>query len=152
VALIVSLIMLVGVTVIAIAGVNQSSMELRMARNLASGAETFEIAEAAIDFMLNDPASTLPVSGSVLVPTDVPLPGTTDPGTVFYTASGSNNSITATATRLLDCAPPPRAVFGTSVTVYSAFVFEVSGDADRTGTGDGRTGISQGYVQLGPKC
>ena len=152
VALIVALIILAGVTLISMAGVGQSAMELRMARNLDTAGNAFQTAESVVDVILQNADTTLPTSGPLLVPTDVTatLPGTTTANTVFYSSGGE--TITAVAVRMLDCAPPPRARTGSSITAFSAFAYEIIADVNRNETGNGRAGISQGYVTLGPKC
>lgn len=148
VALIVALIILIGVTLISLAGVGQSTMELRMARNLNASVDTFQTAESVIDVIVQNADTALPTTGPLLGPSNVT--GTLPATTVFATTGGE--TITANAVRLLDCAPPPRARAGSSITAFSAFAYEIVADVDRNATGNGRTGLAQGYLVLGPKC
>lgn len=148
VALIVALIVLMGVTLISLAGAGQSAMELRMARNLDAAGNSFQAAESIIDLILQNADTTLPTTGALLIPSDVT---STLPDVPVFATSGGE-TISATTVRLLDCAPPPRARSGSSITAFSAFAYEVIADVDRNATGNGRTGLAQGYMTLGPKC
>lgn len=157
-ALMVAMIILIGITLLSLAGANTSILELRMARNAEATANTQQTALAAIDFIINDDAN-LPTTGPLNTSQTVTLPQdtTADDGELFDCndgdcSNGSEEEITATATRLLDCAPPPRARLASSLTSFSAFVYEASVTVDKSATGDGRTSMAQGYILLGPKC
>lgn len=152
VALIIALIILAGVTLISMAGVGQSAMELRMARNLQTAGNAFQTAESVVDVILANADTTLPTTGALLVPADVTSTLPTTANTVFYSPPSSGETITATAVRLLDCAPPPRSRSGNSITAFSAFAYEVTADVDRNATGNARASVAQGYLTLGPKC
>ena len=65
--LVLVLMMLIGITLISMATVNTSVMELRMARNAESGVNNFQTALSAIDFVISDPAN-LPTIGPLMVP------------------------------------------------------------------------------------
>ncbi len=75
VVLIVVLMMLIGITLISMAAVNTSVMELRMARNAEYSVNNFQTALSAIDFVISDPAN-LPTLGPLMQTTPVPLTGT----------------------------------------------------------------------------
>lgn len=159
-ALMVALIILIGITLLSLAGVNTSILELRMARNTEATADTHQVAMAALDYVVGD-ESHLPTTGALNTPHDcddasanvIALP--TD--NVFSCSDGdcNNNSgeeICATAARVADCAPPPRARLASSLTSYSAFNYEAQVDVDKNETGNGRTNMVLGYILLGPKC
>ncbi len=143
--LFVALILLIGVTMLSLASVGTSTMELRMARNHEDTSHTFQTALATVDYVIAD-SSNLPTSGPLMTPQTVALDGET----LFDTTGG--DAIAATAARLEDCAPPPRARGATSLMAYSAFWYEVTADVDRNDSGMGRSAMSQGYILLGPKC
>ncbi|WP_133716309.1 PilX N-terminal domain-containing pilus assembly protein [Methylocaldum gracile] len=63
-ALVVSLLILLVVTVVGLAGMRTSTQELRMASNAEDKQTAFQQAQAAIDFLVNNP-NLLPVTGSV---------------------------------------------------------------------------------------
>ena len=149
-ALMVSMIILIGITLLSLAAANTSILELRMARNTEAKATTQQTTLAAIDFIVSDDAN-LPATGPLNSPVSVTLPDDPGvPGEVFDTVGGE--TITATAMRISDCAPPPRARLASSLTSYSAFVYEAAATVDKNATGNGRSGMAQGYVLLGPKC
>lgn len=142
--LLVSLILLIVATTISLSAVSTSIMELRMAGNAEASMDAMQTALAAVDFTIADP-DHLPTSGPLLVPAPVNL-------TESLFDTGAGDSITATATRLQDCAPPPRARSGSSLTAFSAFAYEITADVNRNQSGQGRGTVAQGYILLGPKC
>ena len=144
ITLLVVMLILIGISLISVASVNTSVMELRMARNAESTTNNHQTALATIDYVIADP-SNLPTLGPLNQPTTVTLTGAP-----FNTATGE--SLVATATRIEDCAAPPRMVNATSMLAYSAFRFEITADLDKNASGMGQSGVVQGYLQLGPKC
>lgn len=144
-ALFVALILLIGVTLMSLAGVTTSTMELRMARNHEDSSHTFQTALAVLDYVIAD-SSHLPTSGPLLVPQPVALSGET-----LFDTSG-DDAVTAAAARLEDCALPPRARGATSMTAYSAFKYEITAQVDKNDSGMGRSAMALGYILLGPKC
>jgi hypothetical protein len=149
-ALMVAMIVLIGISLLSLAGANTSILELRMARNTEATATTQQTALATIDFIINDDTN-LPATGPLYTPVTVALPDDPGvPGELFDTVAGE--SIDATATRISDCMPPPRARLASSLTSYSAFGYEAAATVDKNATGNGSSGMLQGYILLGPKC
>ena len=144
VALLVALILLIGVTLLSVAAVSTSVMELRMAGNSELAATTYQRTLAAVDYVVAD-STNLPATGPLNELNAVALAG--DP---FQLTGG--DSISAFAARTADCAAPPRMRNASSMKAYSAFNFEVSALAEQDASGAGRAGVRQGYVLLGPKC
>jgi Tfp pilus assembly protein PilX len=143
-ALLVAMVLLLGVTLISLASVNGSMAELRMASNVEGNTNTFQTALAAIDFVISD-TSHLPTTGELGVPHSV------TPSGAPFTVTG-DDSITAEAARVEDCAPPPRATAATSLIGLSAFSYEVTVQVNKNDSGMGQSKMTQGYVVLGPKC
>ncbi len=144
VVLIVVLMMLIGITLISIATVNTSVMELRMARNAEFGVNNFQTALSAVDFVISDPAN-LPTVGPLMQPATVTLTGS-----VFTAAAG--DTVTASAVRVGECGLPPRMGEANSLMAFSAFDYEITANLDKNGSGMGQTGVVQGFLQMGPKC
>ena len=144
VVLIVVLMMLIGITLISIATVNTSVMELRMARNAEFGVNNFQTALSAVDFVMSDPAN-LPTVGPLMQPTPVTLTGS-----VFTATAG--DTVTASAIRVGECGLPPRMGAANSLMAFSAFEYEITANLDKNGSGRGQTGVVQGFLQMGPKC
>lgn len=143
-ALLVAMVLLLGVTLISLASVNGSMAELRMASNVEGNTNTFQTALAAIDFVISNTAN-LPTTGALGVSRAVTLSGAP------FSVTG-NDSITAEAARIEDCAPPPRATAASSLMGLSAFSYEVSVQVDKNDSGMGQAAMTQGYILLGPKC
>ena len=144
VVLVVVLMILIGITLISMAAVNTSVMELRMARNAEYGVNNFQVALSAVDFVIADPAN-LPTVGPLMTPTPVTLTGS-----LFSTSAG--DTVTASAIRVSECALPPRMRDANSLMAYSAFTYEATADLDKNVSGMGQTGVVQGYLRMGPKC
>lgn len=144
VVLVVVLMMLIGVTLISMAAVNTSVMELRMSRNSEDTINNLQTALSAVDFVISDPAN-LPTVGPLMTPAPVTLTGS-----LFGVAAG--DSITASAVRVSECGLPPRMRASNSLMAYSSFEYEITANLDKNDSGMGQTGVVQGYLQLGPKC
>jgi hypothetical protein len=144
VVLVVVLMMLIGITLISMATVNTSVMELRMARNAEFGVNNFQTALSAVDFVISDPAN-LPTLGPLMQPAPVTLTGT-----VFTASAG--DTVTASAVRVGECGLPPRMRSANSLMAYSAFDYEITANLNKNGSGMGQTGVVQGFLQMGPKC
>lgn len=159
-ALMVALIILIGITLLSLAGVNTSILELRMARNTEATSNTFQVAMAGLDYVVSD-ENNLPTTGALNTPHDCTDPNANvialPAGTLFSCNDGDCNNqqeeeICLTAARVDDCAPPPRARLASSLTSYSAFNYEAQVQVDKNVTGNGRTKMVLGYILLGPKC
>lgn len=144
VVLVVVLMMLIGITLISMATLNTSVMELRMARNTEFGVNNFQTALSAIDFVITDPTN-LPTVGPLMTPNQVTLTGS-----LFSATTG--DTVTASAIRVAECGLPPRMRAANSLMAYSAFNYEITADIDKNLSGMGQTGVVQGYLQIGPKC
>ncbi len=142
--LVLVLMMLIGITLISMATVNTSVMELRMARNAESGVNNFQTALSAVDFVISDPAN-LPTIGPLMVPTVTIL---ADP--VFAVPGG--DTLTASAVRVSECGLPPRMRAANSLIAFSAFNYEITADLDKNNSGMGQSGVVQGFLRLAPKC
>jgi hypothetical protein len=142
--LVLVLMMLIGITLISMATVNTSVMELRMARNAESGVNNFQTALSAVDFVISNPAN-LPTVGPLMVPTAMPLTGS------VFTVSGGD-TITASAARVSECGLPPRMRAANSLMAFSAFNYEITANLNKNNSGMGQTGVVQGFLRLAPKC
>jgi len=142
--LVLVLMMLIGITLISMATVNTSVMELRMARNAESGVNNFQTALSAVDFVIANPAN-LPTVGPLMLPTAANLTGS-----VFAVSGG--DTLTASAVRVNECGPPPRMRAANSLMAFSAFNYEITANLDKNKSGMGQTGVVQGFLRLAPKC
>ena len=148
--LIIALVLLTGVTLIAVSGATTSTAELRMAGAMESQSNNFHTAAAAIDFVISDD-SNFPTVGPLNVAATVVLPDDPLVDHEVFDVTG-DDEINATATRLQDCAPPPRVRSASSLKAFSAFRYEIAVTLDKPDRGMGQTGMTQGFILLGPKC
>jgi type IV pilus assembly protein PilX len=184
-ALLTALIMLIAVTLLSLASLGTSMMELRMSGNEESSMQAFQSAQAAVDALIDQDEKTpltafknFAVTGSLgytqcsgNVPVGTPgypascqdnriiLPTTMIDGKAIFddggvsggtTASGRGNVITIE--RISDSGCPPRSSrLGTSCSKQSAAVFRADSVSSQAHIGQGRGGVSQGYLKLIPK-
>lgn len=178
-ALLTALIMLIAVTLLSLASLGTSMMELRMSGNEESSMQAFQSAQAAVDALIDqDEKSPLTafknfaVTGSLgytQCSNNVPV------GTSGYPTACQNNGINLPTTmidgelifkpgtandgkgnivsieRISDSGCPPRSSkLGTSCSKQSAAVFRVDSVSSLAHLGQGRGGVSQGYLKLIP--
>jgi hypothetical protein len=148
--LIIALVLLTGVTLIAVSGVSTSTAELRMAGAMESRSNNFHTAAAAIDSVISD-ESNLPTAGPLNVAATVVLSDDPLVAHEVFDVIGEDE-VSATATRLQDCGPLPRIRSASSLMAFSAFRYEISATIYKPDSGMGRTGMTQGIIFLGPKC
>ena len=158
-ALLFSFILLIALTFIAIASVNTGIMEVKMATNIEEQMNAFQMANAAIDFVLSDTDTNLPkASGGTVTVTIIDCadgnPCVTDPAGLvlptvpFTTATGESTTTDIVYTA---CGPAPRGT-GSSLIAFSSYAYRISTDVNKTANGRGRSSQRQGYLELGPKC
>lgn len=142
--LVISMIMLASLSMLSLASVDSAILGMHIAKNTEEKMNAFQAAQSAIDLSISD-TGNLPMTGAIDSPTNIALTG--DPFT-----TSTDELITASAERTIDCGLPPRLANGTSLLAYSSFSFRMSADVDRTGNGRSYSSIRQGYLILGPKC
>ncbi len=152
-ALFVSLMLLLVITLVSVAALRTSRLELRMAGNQESRLESFMSAQALVDAIVATPA-TVPVIGN---------PGFTlctamEAGCDRYTLSFDNGlfaadlakgSLAAVVTRGEEV-PIPRGL-STSVDKFNGVQYTVRSSFDRSAENLGRTQVVEGMLVLVPK-
>jgi hypothetical protein len=142
--LVVSLGILMAMTLIALAAVQTSVMELRMASNTEDNAAAFQTAQAMLSYVISDNTHLTGAKNEDFVEVVLPV------NTAFEAAA--EETMLAEASMPRQCQPPPRIRAGTSLAAYSAFHYEIRGTVDKTESGRGRSKQNLGYIVLGPKC
>ena len=155
-ALLFAFVLLLALTFIAIAAVNTGVMGTKMATNIEEEINASQTATSMIDYILGDPDTHLPTTGSATVTvfdcadnactTD---PAVAYPAEVFATATNESLFLEIDYT---NCGNPPRMGQGVSLAKFSSFSYRISADIDRVTTGRGKSSQRQGYMELGPKC
>lgn len=155
-ALFTALIMLIALTLVALASLGTSLLELRMSGNEETAMSAYQSSQAGVDVVINDALSNQQFSiaqGNR---------GATHcynwPDSCTYTiASGAMPAPVNTAytqlkiTQVVDRGEPPRSKrFATSAKHFSAAYFEVESLFNKSSLGQGKAALAQGYLQLLP--
>ena len=152
-ALFTALIILVAVTLVSLASLGTSLMELRMSANEEATMQAFEMAQAAIDDVISQGDTNFSVKGGVgdkKCTSNVPNFGTECDATAVVLDSplqASDHFLAIERESTEVC--PPRAL-GTSCVKAKAVTFSVSSSYDRTLYGQGRADLEQGYMVVIP--
>lgn len=155
-ALFTALIMLIALSLVALASLGTSLLELRMSGNEEMAMSALQSAQAGVDVVVNDALSqqqfvvarggkgdtncyNWPTSCTSTIPaSSIPAPVNT-PAHKFK------------ITQVLDRGEPPRSGrFATSAKLFSAAYFEVESQFDKSAAGQGKAVAAQGYLQLLP--
>lgn len=159
-ALFTALILLVAVTIVSLASLGTSLMELRMSGNAESTMQSFQSSQAALDDLIAREDVNFLLNGSVgdVKCTTNLSSGCTTSDIVLGAAPGqafadpfSTNTHQVRIKRTSDEICPPRSRrSSSSCTKVKAANFDVTSTYDSTGTGFGSTSLSQGYIKLLP--
>lgn len=170
--------MLIAVTLLSLASLGTSMMELRMSGNEESSMQAFQSAQAAVDAVIDQDEktpATAPKNFAVVGPlgytkcspnipigtpgyptgcqdTSIALPPVlVDGKPVFDTDPTKGRGNIVAIERISDSGCPPRSTkLATSCSKQSAAVFRVDSVASKAHLGQGRGGVSQGYLKLIP--
>lgn len=152
-ALVIALVMLAAITLLAVAAVQTSVMEMRMANSDEMRMQSFQGADSAVDFVIRDFATYQRILGNA---NTVCVNKTGD-----STCAGGNliesepiyetaDLLTVNLTKLGECLPPPRIKSGSSVKEFTRFDYVIDSELDRTAQGGGKTHLWRGYMQISP--
>lgn len=152
--LIVALIMMFGITLLAITSMRTSSIQMIMSGNDAETSMALERAQSIVDVVMENDKNF--ITGVSIGETNCTsnISGCTDnavlvSGSLFV--STVSTGISAKIKRLgPDNVPLPRGI-ETSAVAYDAAIFSVSGNYDETSLGRGKASVTQGVLMLIPK-
>lgn len=135
-ALIIGLVLLAVITLLAVAGMNASTMDLQVASNVQSSQNSFQASERALSVAMNTTMSD--TTQVAVVVADTPVPGTDD--RYRYTVRFNNqNGVT----------PVPSGGFSLGEGVgFKAYHFDVT--ATGTSSRDSTSTSTQSYYVVGP--
>ena len=165
-AMLTALIMLIAVTLLSLASLGTSLMELRMSGNEEQSMQAFQIAQSAVDVVIDqDEKSTAAATKNFAVVGSLGYtkctPGAKPPlscqeksldlqNTGIFQLGGTDIAEVGIE-RISDSGCPPRSKkLATSCSKQNAAVFKVDAVVDRVAWGRGRAGVSQGYLKLIP--
>ena len=153
-----ALIFLVVMTVIALASIRSSTLELRMSLNEETRVNAFQRAQALSDAIVSSPGTT-PVIGSAgyrICTASVPLSVVCDQRDLVIPDANVQGGVaaghlSAVVERLgSDGRPPPRGI-ESSVDKFGVATFRVESTYDREAAGLGRSDLNEGIMVLVPK-
>ncbi len=155
-ALFTALIMLIALTLVALASLGTSLLELRMSGNEEMAMSAFQSAQAGVDVVVNDSIADEPkiviARGNKGTTNCFSVTGCTYtiPSNLIPPPVNSNYS-KITVTQTDDRGPAPRSRrFATSARLFSAAYFEVESIFDKSAIGQGKAGAVEGFLQLLP--
>ena len=153
-ALFTALIMMIALTLVALASLGTSLLELRMSGSEESAMSAYQSAQGGVDVIVNDAISQQQVviaRGGKGTTTCFNESGCT------YTIEASQMpapvNTPATKIKIIqvdDRGSAPRMRLATSARYFSAAYFEVESTFDKSGAGQGKAATAQGYLQLLP--
>lgn len=168
-AMFTALIMLIAVTLLSLASLGTSLMELRMSSNEEQGMLAFQTAQGAIDVVIDqDEKSTAATTKNFAVVGSLGYTKCTqnaqaplkcqenslvlEPAEMFPITPTSTGPVTQVGIeRISDSGCPPRSKkLATSCSKQNAAVFKVDAVVNRIAMGRGKAGVSQGYLKLIP--
>lgn len=148
-----SLIILVGITLLALGSLGTSLMELRMANNAEAGSAAYQLAQAGIDTTLSSPEEYYIVKGAVGETRCYNLAGCIDTIATMpepiNTKWNANSNLRITRVTNETC-PPRTRNSATSCAKQKASAFVSESSYDATLAGQGRSELAQGYIKLIP--
>lgn len=155
-ALFTALIMLIALTLVALASLGTSLLELRMSGNEEMAMSALQSAQAGVDVVVNDAIADEPkiviARGGKGTTACFGVTGCTytiASNLVPAPVNSSYSKITITQTD--DRGPAPRSRrFATSARLFSAAYFEVESVFDKSALGQGKAGTVEGFLQLLP--
>jgi Tfp pilus assembly protein PilX len=149
VALVTALVLLVALTLVALSGIQSTSVQLQISGNDEATVEAYEYAQSVVDAVIEN-------STNFVVGADI---GYT---TCLNAGPGCNaTSINLTETmfsgvnlqakvELLKIGQSPRLVNGNSMSQTNGAYFSIEGQYDETANNRGKSGVVQGYVMIIP--
>lgn len=149
-ALIIALVLLAAITLLSLAAVNTSVMEMRMASSDEARMQAFQGADSAVDFVIRDFATyqddlATAIELCVHDSNDVANCGGLQ-GEPLY--DWDTDQLKVSLIKLGECLPPPRIRAATSVTEFARHDFVIESNLDQTGGGGGRAHLWRGYMML----
>lgn len=151
-SLLTSLILMAGLTLVALGSLGTSLMELRMANNTESGMSAVQQAQAGIDATLATPANYYIVDGAIGTTRCYNISGcTASISTMPAPIDAAGSAQTVRITRITNETCPPRTRdSASSCSKMHATSFVTESSYDMSLAGRGQASLAQGYIRLIP--
>lgn len=148
-ALFTALVMLIALTIISLASLGTSLLELRMSNNTEAGVSAFQAAQSAIDNTIYNSGANFIVTGSINH-TNCTAGRACDMNDITLPAPFSS-ATSVEVRRTSDSGCPPRmSGYETSCAWSKAASFNINSQFDRSTLGQGQAELNQGYIKLYP--
>lgn len=145
-ALFVALVVLLAVTMLSMASLQTSLLELRMSGNTESTARSMHMSQAAIDVVLNDVETNFAVVGGLNYKNCTSNVSGCNEYSVTLPSPQFDNDSKITIERLSNAA----CVSGSSCTMFKGVTFSIYSEFDKVNEGLGRVHLLQGLVRIIP--
>ncbi len=154
-ALFTALILMIALSLVALASLSTGLLELRMSGNEEMAMSAFQSAQAGVDVIVNDALSNQQFSVASGGKGATNCYNWPDACTSPISASSlpapvNTNDYQIKITQVIDRGDPPRMRSATSAKLFSAAYFEVESRFDKSGAGQGKAVAAQGYLQALP--
>lgn len=150
-ALITSLVMLMALTVISIAAMSSSTVQLQVAGNDESTLDAFERAQSVVDAVMDQNGPFI-LQGSSGYTTCYNISGCNNTTAITLSNSiFSGSGVQAKVTLISSSTANLRTTNASSASGTTSILYSVTGYYDDTGAGQGKAEVTQGYVLQVPK-
>jgi Tfp pilus assembly protein PilX len=148
-ALVTGLVLLLALTVIALSGIQTSSIQLLISSNDETTIASQEFAQSIVDAIIENPTNFKVGANNGY--TRCTSSETCDDNTVTLTSAMFSSSADVDARiELLRVAATPRMAQGNSANVTQGAYFSITGKYDNTSNTGGKANVVQGYVMVLP--
>jgi len=147
-ALVTALVLLVALTIVSLSGMQATSVQLQISGNDEATVEAYQIAQSAVDAVLEDTPGNLAVGNENIKVCAVPGP---DCDQVALTLNGTmfgSEGIQAKVELLNSNVKLRTGKGGNSVKQFKYAAFKISGQYDATSNNRGRATVVQGFYRL----
>jgi Tfp pilus assembly protein PilX len=148
-ALITALVLLVALTLVALSGIQTSSVQLQISGNDEATVEAYEFAQSVVDAVIEN--STNFVVGANIGYTTCMVAGPGCNATSINLTETMFSGVNLQAkVELLKIGQSPRLVNGNSMSQTNGAYFSIEGQYDETANNRGKSDVVQGYVMIIP--
>jgi len=148
-ALFMALVILLAITMLSMASLQTSILELRMSGNTESTARSMHMSQAAIDVVLNDVSTNFAIVGGLgykNCTSNVSITPACNEFNVTLPSPQFDNDSKITIERLSNAA----CVSGSSCTMFKGVTYSIYSEFDKVNEGLGRVHLLQGLVRIIP--
>jgi len=148
-ALITALVLLVALTLVALSGIQSTSVQLQISGNDEATVEAYEYAQSIVDAVIETSTNFVVGANNGYTTCLNAAPGC-DTDTINLTEAMFAGIGIQAKVQLLKIGQSPRLVNGNSLSQTNGAYFSISGEYDETANNRGKSSVVQGYVMIIP--